>query len=351
MHPYLIDWLRKIHLNPDTTLAAKRWKLAQDYGAGIKRGDLIQLLRIFLFPTHQPEPIVALTKQFLEHDKEFPASGNAEEVRLMAGVVMVAAIEKKDTKADAFALGIRASDFPRQRCKPAQNAIIDEAAEYLQIKADIVRPRDFGSTDDRKALGEKLDAFGEDMQEAQAPARGEAAQEFAEVLQGTYGQQIRRLAEETGLLWWLLGEYSTTMKQERASVEVETYSLIAAAEAAERTLIVPPPPSIYAILGRALAGCKQQKSGKFPLKRFVGAPDAVWRGNFILSHPANDCADLVPLLTALAKTNEAGGIQVLAKVLPQACPGVEADIPLSGPETSNQFYNELMFLKSLANLD
>src|SRR5689334_17978156 len=93
--PMLIDWLRQIHLNPDAALAAKRWKLAETFAENVTRKEAIHLLRVFLFPEATTQHLQTLTERFLTFDSEFPASGNAEEIRLMAGLVMLAAQTKR----------------------------------------------------------------------------------------------------------------------------------------------------------------------------------------------------------------------------------------------------------------
>jgi hypothetical protein len=207
-----------------------------------------------------------------------------------------------------------------------------------------VRPPDF---DDRGTVAKKLEAFGEAINDDEA--RKTAQEELAEALHENYGQKLQRLAEETGLLWWLLGGYSSAQKLKTDDVDNVAYALIAASEAAERTQLLPPPPSIYAILGRAIAPCKVTKN-HFSLKEFVNAADATWRNKFVAAHPAPDCADFVPFVTALAKTEEAGSTGILAKALPKTCPGVAANSSLTPSEAAGQLYNELMFLKALAIL-
>jgi hypothetical protein len=61
----------------------------------------------------------------------------------------------------------------------------------------------------REAVAKKIEAFGEAINDDET--RKTAQEELAETLHDNYGQQIQRLAEETGLLWWLLGGYSLTL--------------------------------------------------------------------------------------------------------------------------------------------
>jgi hypothetical protein len=346
MHPLLIDWLRKNNFNADTAFATKRWKLAQGVAGKSSRKDVLQLLRAFLFENSSPEVISGLTRKFLEFDKEYPASNNKEDVRLQAGVVMVAGFEQRTFDGDALALGLRAAAFPAERCKPAHTGIIEEALKYIEQEALTIRPTDFDS-DHTSEIVEKLEAYGVSVTDAEQ--RKTAQEALADKLDDLYRQPLRRLTEEIGLLWWLLGGFSPTLKQETGSIDATAYALIAAAEAAERTQLLPPPPSIYAILRRALASCKGAKRGKTTFKDFVAEADSTWRKKFVEDYSVADCADLVPFATALTKTNEAGDADILTKVIPNTCPGVSSDMELAPWEAAQQFYNELIFLKALSN--
>lgn len=342
MHLLLIDWLHKIHLNADAAFATKRWKLAEAVLDNITRKEILEVLRVFLFSPSSPELIQALTRRFLEVDVEFPASKNVEDVRLQAGVVMLTAFERRTLIADIFALGIKASTFPLNRCKPAQLGIVEASAKYLSLKADALRPSNFGTTKDREAIAQKLEAFGVCVDDADE--RSKAQEELAATLDNVYGEKIRRLAEETGLLWWLSGGFSSSLNQKTSDLDSAAYALVMATEAAERTQILPPPPSINAILGRALAACKATKS-QFALKEIVNSASPSWRSKFVAAHSVADYADVVPLITAIQKTEE-GGISTLVKVLPKTCPGVVATLLLTPLDAATQLYNELLFQKA-----
>ena len=155
-------------------------------------------------------------------DKEFPVTSNTELLRLMAGVVMVATFREASADACAFALGLRAALFHKRRTLPAQPEILVEADTYLQLEAEKRRPSFNDVHDDGLPVA----------------------------LAG----QVRRLAEETELLWWVLGEYSTSLKRPASELTAPAYALIAAAEAADRTQILPPPASIDALNPRAPSG-------------------------------------------------------------------------------------------------
>jgi hypothetical protein len=349
--PLLIDWLRQLHLTADAALAAKRWKLAETFAGQVNSKEAVPLLRVFLFPTTVAQHLQSLTQKLLEMDSEFPASNNSEEVRLMAGIVMVAAVEKRPPLADAFALGIKAAAFPKHRCTPAQPSIVEEMGKYLDAKANELRPSEFGASAYRDDLVKRLEHLATDAIHNDVASRRKASEEIADSLQKAYGRPLQRLGEEAGVLWWLLGGHSSALNQEIAGMGADAYALIAATEVAERTQLLPPPPSIYAIFRRALTQCKGAKKKNPTLKDVITATEATWRTKFVATHPISDCADLVPIMTALTKVEDSGDITTLAKALQKACPGVAADLALPPFEAARQLYNELMFLRALAILN
>ena len=148
MHPYLIDWLRNVRINPDARLAELRWKTAKSYAKGLTHERVARLVRLFLFPQPDASEAKSFTDALLLLDNEFPVANNAEELRLMAGVVMLTQFSESSYEGDAFGLGLRAASFPGRNVTPAQPAIVKEAEEYLLREGDKQRPTDFHNSED-----------------------------------------------------------------------------------------------------------------------------------------------------------------------------------------------------------
>ena len=223
MHPHLIDWFRNVNIHSDPILVERRWQTAEEYSRALSRSSIPRLLRLFLFPKPETTENAWFTDGLLTLDKEFPVANNAEQLRLMAGVVMVTTFDEGSAEGCAFALGLRAAVFPKRSTLPAQPEILAAAEAYLQAEAERQRPTYFGDAPESRLA-----------------------------------EQIRRLAEETGLLWWVISEYSTSLRRRTSGLTAPAYALIAAAEAADRTQILPPPPSADALLARVLKPCKSR---------------------------------------------------------------------------------------------
>jgi hypothetical protein len=109
---------------------------------------------------------------------------------------------------------------------------------------------------------------------------------------------------------------------------------------------LPPPPSIGPLLARALQPCKATEK-KLVLSDYIKSTDPQWRSAHIKSVSAVDCGDLSPLCAVLNKTEELGSAATALKAVAKLCRGVKAELALTPAEVAQQFYNELVFLRSL----
>jgi hypothetical protein len=242
--------------------------------------------------------------------------------------------------------------------KTARPEILAEAEKYLQRAAEEQRPGDFESpaAPGAASLSTKYKAL------RQAEASGDAAlASSAETIyhkeittigkaQGELAGQIRRLAEESSLLWWVFNEYSPLLDRGAGSLTAPAYALVAGAEAAQRTHILPPPQSASALLHRALKPCKPGTKKAVPLIDFITITEDGWRKQLLKDIDFGDCGGLLPMATALAKFDELGDGAATAKVLSKLCPGIAPERSYAPGDTAYQFYNELMFLKALTTL-
>jgi len=344
MHPHLIDWFRNVDINPDQNVVEQRWKAAGEFAARLSRASVPRLLRLFLFPKPDDAEVKWMTDELLPLYPEFPVANNAELVRVMAGVVMVTTFDDSSPKGNAFALGLRFSAFLDRSIQPAQPAISDEAEKYLQTEAEKQRPNDFAHATTNLAI--QAQSLGDKTTPPEA-----AYEQVVDTEIGRLSGQVRRLGEETALLWWVLTEYSDSLKRRTPDLKALEYALVAGAEAADRTHVLPPPRSARALLARALKPCKAgQKKKTLTLGDFLGAADSGWRAAQLKKLNFTDSVDLVPIVTGLAKCQEFGDPENAVQVLPKLCPGLDLGHALSTEEAAYQFYGELMFLKALGAL-
>lgn len=358
MHNHTIDWYRQLNLTPDALVAQKRWETAVALGKKLSRTRVIELLRLFLFAPTGTDFTRPFTNELIALDPEYPVSNNTQELRMIAGLAMIAIFDKPSKSANAFALGLRAASFPDRRLKPIQPAILTEAEEYLHNEAGRLRPDEFATDVAPEVLktllgqGKALVEAGATADEAKkAAALASYHQSIPSAIAASHrvlASRIQQLAEEGALLWWVLSEFSDALQRPTCKLSPEAYAFAVAAEAAQRTIQLPPPPSIGPLLARALQPCKRNDR-RLALSDYVKAVDPAWRANFHKSINVSDCRDLSPLCTALERAEGLGRAAAL-KTLSKDCPGVKGEALLTPAQAAQQFYNEILFLRALGTL-
>lgn len=360
MHKHTIDWYIQVNITADAVLAEKRWATAVAYAKTLNRQKVLQLLRLFLFGIGDSQYQQEFTNELIKLDPEFPVSKNTQELRMMAGLVIVTTYEKHSEVTNAFALGIRAADFPSGRIQPVQPAMIGETNDILERQARDLRPDDFRGTDG-SPLTRALVAKNKDVAEAEVSgdddkktnATKNYRKSVIDAIESSHellAKRISRLAEESSLLWWLVVGYSDVLQKPISELTSDSYAFAGAAEAADRTNIVPPPPSIRPLFRKVFQGCKPSQK-KSTLADYVKAANAKWRSAYLTSVNASDCFAVCPVTAALAKTEELGSPAQAFKVLRKISPGVKADIQLAPEEAAVQLYNEILFLRALRAME
>jgi GTPase-associated system helical domain len=357
VHKHTIDWYLQLNLTSDATLAQKRWDTAETLAKTLTRTRVIELLRLFLFAPSGTDFTQQFTNELIGLDAEFPVSHNIQELRMMAGLVMMTTFGKSSDDGNAFALGVRAASFPDGRVQPLQPGMVTEAEEYLGKEAGRLRPDEFandvvvdvtkGLTARGKALSEAEAAGDEAKKTAALVAYRKSVIDTIVSSHRTLAKRVEQLAEESALLWWVLAEYSDALQQPVHKLTAESYALAAASEAAQRTTHLPPPPSIGPLLARALQSCEPSGKKKLVLANYVKAANPLWRAAHVKSVNVSDCRDLNPLCAALEKTDELGSAPTALRTLSKLCPGVKGELPLTPSQAALQFYNEILFLRAL----
>jgi len=354
MHKNTIDWLKQTNLTADVALGEKRWATAERVSEKLARIRIIELLRLFLFAPTNLDSAQKITDELKVLDVEFPGD-SIQELRLMAGFVILTTYANSSPEADVFALGIRAAGFPQGRVQPVQPAMMIEGEEYLREKAGRIRSDEFPNdaavvtknlAARRKALADAVAGGDEAKKTATVEAYQKSIVETISDSHTKLSARVAQLAEETALLWWVLNEHSDTLQKPVANLDREEYALAAACEAAKRTHLLPPPPSIGPLLARSLKSCKPGKTRPV----FADYLEAAKLNGCIIQMKSPllaDCRDLLPICAALEKMAELGDLDSVLKVIPKLCPGVSGKQPLAPEQAAQQFYNELIFLRAL----
>jgi hypothetical protein len=358
MHPHLIDWFRNIHLHPEVDVIKKRWDTASKYAKSSTSADVCSLLRLFLYSKPDEGERKKFEDALLKLDVEFPVKGNEEELRLMAGIVMITTFTARSERGVAFALGLKSATALKRQLDPAHDEIIRESDRFLSEESERQRPRNFD-----ESVPNHEDGLVESFRAVEASRDGEEGelesserkyqQDILAAIRSSHdllANQVRRLAEESALLWWMTNEFSDSLDCRTADVSASKYAIVAAVEAADRTHLLPPPRSMRALFIKAVGQCKKANS-PITLEQVLSGVGASWRKEFVKALDIKHCSDLVPLMTGIVKAEEFGSLKSSLEVLPNLCPGVVAGS--SSPPWMFSFatYIELMFIRALKRLE
>jgi hypothetical protein len=350
MHQNFYHWHSRAELQPEIAILEPRWNAAAAFAEKLPNADLRSLLRLVLFPDAQPEFAKRFSDALVKLDPRFPPENNAGLLRVMATAAVHSGMKDGTYASLALALGLQAASFPQGRTDPVCQDILIRSSEYLTEMSERWRPafetsslaeaekkaekhftalKAAVATNSPADVGKTTEALGR----AVLSAMKESHQQLAEV--------IRRLTEESQFLWWLVGLRSPALDVCRKLLTPEAYALPAAAEAAKRVTLLPPPASAESLLSEALAQCGKRGSASAPLPDLIGAVPNEWLQRTVIT---TSDPELTPIASLIALRKQGGKADATAlKKL-----RISAKTKFTPADLSRQYFRELMFLSPLA---
>jgi hypothetical protein len=349
MHPHFYHWHARVDLKPDPAILEPRWNAAAAFAKKLSAADIRSLLQLVLFPGTEPVFAKRFTEALVKAEPTFPIDRNAELLRVMATASVYNKLEDSSLPADALALGLQAADFPQGRREPVCDDVMMRAVEYLGVESEKVRPAIYAGalgeaekkaeahfdalktvlgTNDQGEIGKAIEALGRGI----LAAMKESHQQL--------GDAIDRLTEESQFLWWLVGHRSPSRDIRREQLTPESYALIAAAEAAERVVFLPPAASVESILDEALAHCKKGGRASATLTDLISAADGDWVQRTARAPAVPELTPLAALVATYAKTGKPD-TDLLKKLR------LSAKTKFTPVEAARQYFRELMFLRAV----
>jgi hypothetical protein len=352
MHPNFFHWHGRSQLKPEVPILEPRWNASAKFAENLSAADVRSLLALVLFPGAEPEFAKRFSEALVKLEPTFPPAGNAEMLRVMATASVYTRLESSTNIANALALGLQAAAFPQGRIEPVCQDVMTRAAEYLTAESERIRPNipTGEPVEAEQQIEVQLANLKQAISSNNVQTIGKAFEPLCIVLLAAtkesreeFGRAMRRLAEESQFLWWLIGRRSPALNARRESLTADVYALPAAAEAAERVALLPPAASIESLLDEALAQCIQAKHPTMSFEDLVDAVDAGWmkRAGLAAASP-----ELTPIAAILA-TRQAGA-KYDAKYLKQL--RIPPKTKIGPAEASRQYFRELMFIQALAEV-
>ena len=258
-------------------------------------------------------------------------------------------LEESSNVGDAFALGLRAADFPQKRIKLICQDVMISSGEYLERESEKVRPQidpgDLGQASKRAKshLSSIKEAVGANNLEEIAKVTGQLGHSVLGALEESHqelGEAIHRLTEETQFLWWLVGRRSPSLNVQREKLSPMEYAFPAAQEAGDRVVLLPPAASVESLLNEALSQCGKDGHTSKTLIEIISSVGKNW-----LENSANEtiAPEITPITALLAEQGQTGKVTT-AKLRQLHLPTKAKFTPV---EISQQYFMELMFVRAI----
>lgn len=212
MNPNFADWYRSASLNPSGDLLKSRWEAINAF---IKKADqelILDLIPAYFLNDVQSTSFAKLAEGFQSNDAAFTLKGNANELRVLAGAMLVGIIEKNNELSDITALAVLCFSFNKKFEHPVPE-IYRIAEHHLFSKDFRFRERDFEDVPANavKKINDEITKFN-------AGPSFDTIKPVLTQLIATYNQQhsalktlenrLNNRLEESQVLWWLFGELS-----------------------------------------------------------------------------------------------------------------------------------------------
>lgn len=270
MHENFPKWYAEVCMGNDASRCKARWQGVEKMVSNLKFSDLETLFQLS-FKGHaklNPEGVEKLFAPFYGSDSAFDVIENKREVQILAAAAIVVLMHDLNAHlGNGAALGAttvamcgqREHNLPQDLVALGEHAIhkrgeasrkrpvVYKNQKTIPFKANVeaVRTRlsDYGI--DHNTITEVFEKFGKTVQsrfstvEDRHKSAIQSLEKFLEIQD-----------EEMEILWWLIGEYSSSYSCPFAKVPSKARPLVLSKELAEMTKFSPGPPSINGLLSR-----------------------------------------------------------------------------------------------------
>ena len=162
---------------------------------------------------------------------------------------------------------------------------------------------------------------------------------WVEATQATFNERQSLVDEELDFLWWAINGRSETLSRPWDDLSVGQRALVAGIEAGDRTVLVPGPPAVAALLTRIIGDRGESVDVMAAVKEVI----SLWPEEHEFE---DEPSQLLPLMTALRSAQELGGEEAWSTVLDHKHKVVLPKTVTAG-DLANQIYREQLLLATL----
>ena len=356
MHQHFAKWYADVSVGDDDSRRESRWEGITEMVSNVQFEDLETLLQLCFGVRTKPDAqkTSMLFEPFGKSDPTFDIAENEREVRILAGAALVVLMEDfNQSLGNKAALGVCTAGLCGQRTHdlPQDLIALGETAIRRRAEANRTRPKVYVEPPavqinvNVDQLSERLSESFEPDTVAQAfPKFGKLVQSKISALTKWQASGMQSLEdfldiqdEELEMLWWLMGEYSSTCDCSFTKVPAKARALVFSAELADITKVLPGPTAIAALLSRG--GLSDRR--KTDIVSVVNAVSETWLAERV---SAKHTSPLVtPIHEAVKRRLETGEKEAWVAGW-AAVAGVSGTLELRPLDIAMQFYREALYV-------
>jgi hypothetical protein len=358
VHRKFAEWYNEISLRPSAETLEARWKAVEAVAAAMKMKKIPDLVRVF-FNLSGGSVAVEEIRAAAKEDKTYLADNDQKEVSILAGGVVAVLVAESSTQADAAALAVTCVEAQGLRNTARLQGVVDECMDYLAKESVRVR-----AVADNPVKDVNVAALTKRITERGGVAVGDGnsvwsgldvvlkdflTQHMAHTnsINSTVDQTIRRLTEQTDILWWLFGEHTLDGAKIFQDLSVPEACYWGAKDLAKLTQFIPGPFAAPAFLNRLLRLVKDKVPKHTVIEDAVNDCEKKWKEDWLTDLVvAQQMPDACPMLFAITKSVEVGGGAGWTAAFQHAT-GLAAEGKLPPTQLALQIYNELLLVRAL----
>lgn len=304
---------------------------------------------------YNAENVALLVKKFKDFDIAFPIISNENILKILSQISLCFLFESSNKCSHCVSMAVINSNFLEHNesseipyCK---YAVQKNTLNYFSKKEDI-------SEIEEKLLEKEIELQDSHEEEEEAEEEEEEEEKNSLSYQDSLNlikmvnylnKENKKIKEESNVLWWLFGEYSTINNSFFSDISVSKIVTIVAQELVDLTINTGYLSSARNILSKAIIIANK---GKSKLKEISIAESILESSdetkNKLLSN--GDLGLLTPLLFCVNLSKQSDQTEIWKSICNQKIGNGNLEKKYIPTEIAFQFYNEIVFLNLLTNL-
>jgi hypothetical protein len=354
-------WYRAADFEPQDAILRLRWQGIENWANSLDCMSILDLARLFhKQPATRPDFEKQFRLDFHKIDTAFQMADNGLELAVLAGTTLARAIETGDQNtAIIAAFALICPDFAGTRKNAVVPDIICMARNYLKRTSENLRTTRATSQFDADAV--RLDT--ETLKPLADAITGNQPSEVANQLLATFQrlgstvqsalsrigvleEQHSLYREESDVLWWLTGGYTSDFDVPAADIPAPAACLIAGKELADLTRVLPGPRAASAFLDRFLQCAGKDNQGDVIFSQAINNANRQWRAKWASAFSNIASLDLCPVLFAVnesTRSEQSSAWQAVFKTQTQ----MAANLKVPAVQLAQQVYEECLFVRAV----